>query len=128
MTIINFPEKRPDAPFFEDIVEEGYHVFSLKNAKIPDYYPNEFSDYPGVLLSDLKIGDTITISVFFRVDDDEDIQVDGGYIDLEVEHIDDDKVLAVILTELPDEFPLGKGGSLEIFEEEILYRNKVTDH
>ena len=52
MTIINFPQKETDAPFFEDIVEEGYHVFSLKNAKVPDYYPNEFSDYPGVLLSD----------------------------------------------------------------------------
>ena len=39
-----------------------------------------------------------------------------------------DKVLSVILTELPNKFPLGKGGSIEIFEEEILYRNKVTDH
>jgi hypothetical protein len=39
VTIINFPKKQPDSPFFEDIVEEGYHVFSLKNAKVPDYYP-----------------------------------------------------------------------------------------
>ena len=128
MTIINFPQKETDAPFFEDIVEEGYHVFSLKNGKVPDYYPNEFPDYPGVGLKDLKIGDTITIRVFFRIGDGEDIRADGGYIDLEVEHIDDDKVLVVILTELPDEFPLGSGGSLEIFEEEILYRNKVTEH
>ena len=121
MTIINFPKKQPELPFFEDIVEEGYHVFCLKNAKVPGYYPNEFPDYPGVLLSDLKIGDTVTIRVFLRVGD-------GGYIDLEVEHIDADKVLAVILTELPGEFPLGKGDSIDVFEEEILYRNKVTEY
>jgi len=45
-----------------------------------------------------------------------------------VEHIDADKVLAVILTELPSEFVLGKGDSIDVFIEEILYRNKVTEH
>ena len=43
-------------------------------------------------------------------------------------HIDGDKVLAVILTELPIEFPLSTGDSIEIFAEEILYSNKVTEH
>jgi hypothetical protein len=101
---------------------------TLKNAKVPDYYPSEFPDYPGVSRSELRIGDTITIRVFFRIGDGEDIRADGGYIDLEVEHIDDDKILAVILTELPGEFPLGSGESIDVFEEEILYRNKVTEH
>jgi hypothetical protein len=36
-------------------------------------------------------------------------QLIDDYIDLEVEHIEDDKILAVILTELPDEFSLGNG-------------------
>jgi hypothetical protein len=49
-------------------------------------------------------------------------------MDLEVEHIEEDKILAVIFTELPEEFPLETGDSIEVFEEEILYRNKVTDH
>jgi hypothetical protein len=135
VTIIKFQQNQSDSPFFEDIVEEGYHVFSLKNAKVPDYYPSEFPDYPGVSRSELRIGDTITIRVFFRIGDGEDIRADGGYIDLEVEHIDlevehidDDKILAVILTELPGEFPLGSGESIDVFEEEILYRNKVTEH
>ena len=69
--------------------------------------------------------------MFFRIDDgedDENVSADGGYMDLEVEHIEDDKVLAVILTELPEQFPLEKDDSIEVFEEEILYRNKVTDH
>jgi hypothetical protein len=66
--------------------------------------------------------------VFFRIGDGEDIRADGGYIGLEVEHVDDDKILAVILTELPSEFPLGSGNSIDVFEEEILYRNKVTEH
>ena len=42
--------------------------------------------------------------------------------------MEDDSVTAVALTELPKEFALGTGDSIDIFEEEILYRNKVTDH
>jgi len=123
MTIIKFPSpKQPKSGFFDEIEEDGYHVFSLKNAKIPGYYPNQFPDYPGVSISDLKIGDAITIRVFFKIGTGSNIHVDGGYIDLEVEFIDGDVILAGINTLLPDKFPLKTGGSLEIFEDEILYK------
>jgi hypothetical protein len=128
MTIINFPPEQPDTPFYEDIITEGYHIFSLKNAQIPNYYPDQFLDDQCISIKDLKVGDTITVRVFFRVDYCEDISAEGGYIDLEVEELFHDKVTAVILTELPEEFPLEKDDSIEVFEEEILYRNKVTDH
>jgi len=128
MPIIKFPSKPDQSPFFKDIIEEGYHIFSLKNAKKPDFYPNEFPDYPGVSLNELKVGDKITVRVFFRVGTGDDIRADGGYIDLEVEHVEDDSISAVVLTDLPKEFALDTGGSIEVFEEEILYRNKVTDH
>lgn len=122
MTIIKFPTDPNKSPFFKDITEEGYHIFSLKNAKIPNYYPNEFPDYSGVKLKKLKVGDKITVRVFFRVGTGEDIRADGGYLDLEVELVEDKNILAVILTELPGEFPLKTGESIELFEEEILYR------
>lgn len=93
MTILKFPSQQPSPPFFEDVINDGYHIFNLKNAKIPDYYPNEFPNYPGVSLNDLKIGDKITIRVFFRVGFGKDIRADGGYIDLEVEHIENDHIL-----------------------------------
>ena len=129
MTILKLPQKQPNSPFFKDIKEEGYHIFSLKNAKKPDYYPNEFPDYPGVSIKDLKPDDLITIRVFFRVGSGgKDVRVDGGYLDLEVEFVEDDRVLAVIRTELPAEFPLGTGDSIEVFEEEILYKNEETEH
>ena len=128
MPTINIPSQQPDSPFYEDIITEGYHIFSLKNAKIPNYYPDEFSDDPYISFKDLKVGDTITVRVFFRIDDGEDISADGGYMDLEVEEILHDKVTAVILTELPEEFTLEKNDSIDVFEEEILYRKKVTDH
>ena len=60
--------------------------------------------------------------MFFRVGSDKNIRADGGYVDLEVEHVEDNSVFAVILTELPDEFPLKTGETKEIFEEEILYK------
>lgn len=128
MTILKFPSPSDQAPFFNDIVEDGYHIFSLKNAKIANYYPNEFPDYPGVSLKDLKVDDVITVRVFFKVGSGENIRVDGGYIDLRIEHIEDDAVLAVILTDLPKEFSLGTGSSIEVYEEEILYKAEVTEH
>ena len=76
----------------------------------------------------LKVGDVITVRVFFRVDSGKNIQEDGGYLDLEVEDIIYDGVTAVILSELPKKFPLSAGDSIDVFEEEILFRKKVTDH
>lgn len=50
------------------------------------------------------------------------MRVDGGHIDLRVEFVDEDNVMAAIITEWPGEFPLSTGGSLEVFPEEILYK------
>jgi len=63
-----------------------------------------------------------------RVGSGKDVRADGGYIDLEVEDIIDGGVTAVIITELPKEFSLGTADSLDVFEEEILYRNKVVNN
>ena len=128
MPTINFPSQQPDSPFYEDIITNGYHIYSLENAKIPNFYPDEFIDDPDICIKDLKVGDTITVRVFFRIGDGEDISADGGYMDLEVEDIFYDGVTATILTELPDELALATGDSIDVFEEEILYRNKVTVH
>ncbi len=131
MTILKFPQKQQDALFFEDIINDAYHVFSLKNVKIPNYYPNEFPDDgdAGVSIKDLKVGDTITIRVFFRIDDiGEEVQAEGGYLDLLVEHIEDKAVIAVIFTELPEEFALATNDSIEVFEEEILYKIDEQEH
>jgi hypothetical protein len=120
MTIIKFPSKEQKPPFFVDIEEDGYHIFSRDKAKIPGYYPNQFPDYPGVPLNELQVDDVIKVRVFFRIGSGEEVRADGGYIDLRVEFIDDDKVLAAIITELPKGFPLQAGGSVEIFADEIL--------
>lgn len=117
-----------DPEFFDDIIEDGYHIFSLNLAKAPGFYPNQFPEYPGVKLGALVIGDRITIRAFFRVGSGEPLRVDGGYIDLEVELIESDHVFGVIVTELPSHFPLETGGSLEIREDEILYKVESTTH
>ena len=45
-----------------------------------------------------------------------------GVIDLQVDEVHTESVMANILTVLPDKFPLKAGGSIEIFEDEILYK------
>ncbi len=128
MTIIKFPSRKNEPAFLNDIKEDGYHVYSLNNAKIHGYYPREFSKYPEVNLETLKNDDTVTIRVFFGIGTGENIQADGDYLDLKIEHIDGETIFAIILTELPKEFPLQIGGSLEIYEDEILYKTEATEH
>ena len=124
MAIIQFPKKNPsnEPPFFSDIKEDGYHVYSLNNAQKTNYYPPELPDYPGVPIKDLQENDVITIRVFFGIGKGKNMRVDGGHIDLRVEFVDEDNVTAAIITELPGEFPLNTGDSLEVFPEEILYK------
>jgi hypothetical protein len=123
MSIIQFPQKQPtEPPFLSDIREDGYHIYNIANAKKPDFYPSELPEYPGVALKDLREDDIITIRVFFGMGSGKNMRVDGGYVDLKVEFVDENKVLAVITTKLPNEFALNKGESIEIFQEEILYK------
>jgi len=115
-------------PLFNDIFEDGYHIFNLENAKILNYYPNKIPNYPGVNLKKLNVGDVITIRAFFKVGFGENIRADGGYLDLVVEHIEDETVWGVILTKLPQGFPLETGSSLEVFRDEILYKTETTEN
>jgi hypothetical protein len=125
MTILKFP-KNPsnEPPFFSDIKEDGYHIYCLKNANKPNFYPPEIPDYPGVNFRDLKEDDTITIRVFFGIGSGKKMRVDGGYVDLKIEVVEKDSAMGSIITELPKEFALSKGESIEVFEEEILYKSE----
>ena len=114
--------------FYDDITTDGYHIFSRTRAKIKGFYPNQFPDYPGAKLSELSVGDHITVRAFFPVGSGKPPQVDGGYIDLEIEHMDEDQVLAVIQTQLPGNFALSTGNSIEIREDEILSKTKTQEH
>lgn len=128
MTIIKFPSRKNEPAFLSDIKEDGYHIYSLNNAKIPGYYPPELPEYPGVNIKDLKTDDVITIRVFFGIGTGKNMRIDGGHIDVKIEHIDDGEIFAVVMTKLPKGFSLETGSSIEIYEEEMLYKAEVTEH
>lgn len=119
---------KADTPFLKDIEEDGYHIFSRKYAKIPGYYLSEFPEYPGAKISDLSVGDQITVRAFFKIGTGKSERIDGGYIDLEIEHIEEDHVMALIVTQLPSNFPLQTGSTIELFEDEILYISTLSAH
>lgn len=106
-----------------DVKEDGYHVYSLNNTKMPGYYPRELPNYTWVSLETLQAHDTFTNRVFFGIGTGKNMRIDGGHIDLRRGLIGDDAVLTVILTELPKEFPLKTGWSIE-----ILYKAEATEH
>ena len=62
--------------FYSDIEKDGYHIFSIEKAKISGFYPNQFPDYPGVKLQDLRIGDRITVRAFFPIGSGDPIHVE----------------------------------------------------
>lgn len=124
MTIIKFPSRKNEPAFLNEIKTNGYHIYSLNNAKAPDYYPPELPEYPGVNIKDLEIEDVIAIRVFFGIGTGKNMRIDGGRIDLKIEHIDNDKVLAVIMTAPPNEFSIKTGTSIEIYEEDKIRHNK----
>jgi hypothetical protein len=128
MPIIKFPKQPKEPPFFKEVREDGYHIFSLKNANNPNYYPDELPNYQGVKLKDLKEDDRITVRVFFKIGSGRNMRVDGGYVDLEIELVENDTVMAVILTDLPEEFSLGAGDSIDLYEDEILYKVGEQEH
>jgi len=112
-----------------EIIDKGYHIFNLKKAKLPNFYPDIFSDYPGARLKELFIGDFITIKAFFLIESKEPTpRIEGGYIDLKIEQIESDRVIACVLTNLPEYFPLGPWDAIEVLEEEILYKIDPNFH
>lgn len=114
---------------FTDIEDKGYLIFSIKKANLPNYYPGVFSNYQDVNIHELNIYDLITIKVFVAVGDGNDLpQIIDRYIDLTIESIEGDKVTADILTDLPEDFPLSTGDSIELLEEEILLCVKYEGH
>ena len=108
--------------FFNDIREEGFHIFSRQHAKKPGFYPNTIPSYPDVSISEIKDGDIITIRAFFPVSKAAMPQIDSGQIDLEVECVDHDAktLFGNILTEFPEMFALAKGTSIELNLDEVL--------
>lgn len=56
------------------------------------------------------------------------MRVDGGYIDLEIELVEGNSIMGVVVTELPEEFALGHGESIEVYADEILYKVEETEH
>ncbi len=109
--------------FFNDLSEDGYHIFGRQNAKTPGFYPNPFPSYTELDISDIKESDTIAIRAFFPINKTDMSQIDTGYMDLEVEYVDRDAktVWGNILTVLPDTFALSKGTTIELNLDEVLF-------
>ena len=80
---------------------------------------------PGVSQKKLKIYDLITIKVFITDGIGDHPQIIDDFIDLTIKSIGDGKVIAEVLTELPEDFHFKIGSSVEIPEEELLYHIPV---
>jgi len=115
-------DSRDHKAFFDDLTEEGFHIFSRRHAKCLGFYPNAFPSYPELDISDIKEGDTITIRAFFPTNKTTMPKIDSGHVDLEVEYVD--RVAKIVFgniqTELPVTFALSKGTTIEVTLDEVL--------
>jgi hypothetical protein len=108
--------------FFDDIQQDGFHIFSRRHAQSAGYYPSAFPAYPHLQISDVHVGDQITVRVFFAANKAAMPRIDSGHLKLEVEFVDHDAktLFGVILTELPAKFSLGRGTTIELDLDEVL--------
>ena len=115
-------DSRNHQSFFEDLKEDGYHVYARKNAIDPDFYPSKIPSHPEVSLSDIVEGSRIVVRVFFATGDPDLPTVDSGELDLVVELVEKetDVIWGDIATELPKEFALGRGTTIELVADEVL--------
>lgn len=60
-------DARDHKAFFDDLTEEGFHIFSRRHAKCAGFYPNASPSYPELDITDIKVRDTITIRAIFPV-------------------------------------------------------------
>jgi len=114
---------------YTDLEQNNYIIFRNKKAKqLKNYYPTISNNYPGVSIKELNIHDLITIKMFVAKGDGEDIpNIIEDYIDLTVESIDGEIIVAKIISPLPEDFVFKTGASIELKEEEILYCVPVGD-
>jgi hypothetical protein len=117
--------KTTEPPFFKDIEKDGYHIYNLNNAKTPGYYPPELPHYPGVNRDDLRVDDVVIIRVFFGIGTGKHMRIDGGLLCLKIELVEKDEILGAVLTQLPKEFSIQTGSTIELYLEEILYKTEI---
>ncbi len=110
----------PHKEFNADLEENGYHIFSKIKSKKKGFYPDKFPKYDDIDISNLNEGDVVIIRIFFLISTSPVLRADGGYVDVEVESIENDIIWGNILTKLPDSFPLAKDTTIELNIDEIL--------
>jgi hypothetical protein len=104
----------------KEVERHKYHLCSTLKNKTPNYYPGVFNSYPGVSPNDLNLNDMVTLKAY-TIKPGSEWQIDETYIDLSVSGIDGCIVRATTLTPLPPKFPLQRGLTVALQEEEILY-------
>jgi hypothetical protein len=53
------------------------------------------------------------------------MRIDGGLLCLEIELVEKDEILGTVLTQLPKEFSIQTGSTIELYLEEILYKTET---
>ncbi|MCK4467915.1 MAG: hypothetical protein KAU60_06140 [Desulfobacterales bacterium] len=114
--------------FSNEIENDGFAIFSKEKAKQKGYYPTEFPDFEDLSIDVIKPDNVLTIRAFFKIGKGKNYQIDSGLIDVLIENVQDDEILANILTELPATFPLQKDTTIVLNIDELLYYCSRTHH
>ena len=117
--------KNDYSSFDSDLNNHSFHIYNKDKAKIKGFYPSKIpDDFHNLTISDINIDDIVTIRAYFLILKKPIYKIDSGKIDLQVECIDNNTIFGNILTELPSNFPLAKGTTIELDINEILYKQK----
>lgn len=104
-----------------EINRTGFHILRKSFVK-NKMYPNPFPDYGEI--KEIRIGGKYTIRLFVKRTQKGFERIDGGMIDVKILKKENDNYSGEILTLLPPDFPLKKGDSINLLEDEILFEHK----
>lgn len=125
---IMLKELNPHSALFREIMAEGYHVYNRGKAQVPGFYPQEFPAYPRVKLSTLGVGDRIGVRVFFRIGLGRELRADGGCLEVEVVVVSEGRLFGRVISPLPSMLVWETGRTVEIGEEEILFKREQAEN
>ncbi len=106
--------------FTKKIEDDGYAIFSKNKNKKSNYYPNKFPKMEEIELIQIHESDVIEIRAFFKIEIENNYKIESGLITAKIETIVNDEIYANILTELPSNFSLQRGITIELRIDEII--------
>lgn len=105
----------------KEFLKNGFHILKKSFVK-RNMYPSRFPDFGEI--NEIENGERYAVRLFVKHAPNNIERIDSGLIDVKILTKSGKKYSCEVLTQLPDNFPLRKGDTLMLTNDEILYKHE----